>query len=36
MSDEVRRYLGERTIEGFGVMVDDIGHRLVVSSMIVA
>jgi len=28
--------LGVRTIEGFGVMVDNIGHRLVASDTIVA
>jgi predicted aspartyl protease len=28
--------LGVRTIEGFGVMVDNIGHRFVASTTIVA
>jgi clan AA aspartic protease len=28
--------LGVRTLEGFGVMVDNIGHRLVASTTIVA
>ena len=28
--------LGVRTLEGFGVMVDNIGHRLVASPTIVA
>lgn len=28
--------LGVRTIEGFGVMVDNVGHRLVATSTIVA
>lgn len=33
-SDQV--LLGVRTIEGFGVMVDNIGHRLVAQTTIVA
>jgi hypothetical protein len=28
--------MGLRTIEGFGVVVDNIGHRLVASTTIVA